>query len=563
MKIIISVVLLSVILIFVLSSCGEENSKKTEPDKSETEVTSFVPSPTPNPTYAPGTELYGMLSVSGEVVIEPKYEYLDQFSEEGLARFEDHGLWGFVNKSGDVEIPAQYEEVNNFSEGLAAVKVDGLYGFIDVTGLMVIEPRFEGVQDGFLYERCAVSEGKMIGLIDLTGEMIVETQYAALSLYCEKYFIVKDEQDFFGIIDRDGIEMIDRVQSEIYAVTDSGYYFVRGSDWKYDLFYDFSGKCYTTLRYPSEMLAFTISSNTYVKSSPDGNKWGLFDLEKSTYAIEPLFDLISYFPGDTYAYTAINTQQEYRAGHEYLISSIDGLKGLIRLGDGETILGCEYLSCVVEYGYVVYQKANGGVGVIDTDGNTVFESIYSDILCSPFGEFAISYDVGSAIIDLDGNELHRFPEYNIHGFIDSIDCWVFTRVDDDDYNNPELGYINRDGSILIEPSIELLDSPTPFSLVHTNYPSPLNPENYPLIVPYYFDDGEQARVIINSSGYVLDYPLNDFTWFPYKDIIVFTNEDGLEGILSYDGKLIFEPSEYSFVLDDIDDSDYLVFTTSN
>ena len=506
---------------------------------------------TPVPTYAPGTELYGMLSVSGDVVVAPKYEYLDLFSAEGLARFKDHGLWGFVNEQGKEVIPAQYQDANNFSEGFAAVKVAGLYGFINVTGKMVIEPQFEGVQEGFLYDRCAVSDGKKIGLIDLSGKRIVETQYVTLSLYCEKYFVFVDDQGLYGIINRDGIEMIDRDKSEIFAVTDSGNYFVRGSDKDgCDLFYDFNGRYYYTEHHDQEYAAYQINSKSQVKCSPDGQKWGLFDLEKNTCIIQPEYDQIGYVPGD-----------------EYAITSIDGLMGVIRISDGKTLLGCEYLNCRIEYGYIVYQKTNRDVGVIDFEGNTVFEPIYNDIYCSPFGEFAIHYDAGSAIVNVEGTVLHSFPEYWIDEFIDSIDCWEFTRIDGDG-NDPEHGYMNRDGSILIEPIITLMESAQnpyyPLWFVRNQYPLPLNPETYPLLVPFFFDNGKKAGVIINTSGYVLDYPLNNFTWFPYKEIIVFVNKDGLEGILSFDGKLILEPSDYSFVIDNIyDNSDYLVFTTNN
>lgn len=120
------------------SSCvgtnQKESSEHTSPSSISGAMTIVTSTPTPTPTYSPGTELYGILSVKGEVVIEPKYEYLDLFSGEGLARFEDHGLWGYVNEQGVEVIPAQYEDANNFSEGLAAVKVDGMWGFIDEFG---------------------------------------------------------------------------------------------------------------------------------------------------------------------------------------------------------------------------------------------------------------------------------------------------------------------------------------------------------------------------------------------------------------------------------------------
>ena len=44
-------------------------------------------------------------------------------------------------------IEAQYEDARSFSNGLAAVKVNGLWGFIDLSGEMVIEPAFLDAKD--------------------------------------------------------------------------------------------------------------------------------------------------------------------------------------------------------------------------------------------------------------------------------------------------------------------------------------------------------------------------------------------------------------------------------
>ena len=52
-------------------------------------------------------------------------------------------------KTGTYAISPQFEEAEDFSEGLASVKVggeDGKWGFIDKTGKMVINPQFDEVR---------------------------------------------------------------------------------------------------------------------------------------------------------------------------------------------------------------------------------------------------------------------------------------------------------------------------------------------------------------------------------------------------------------------------------
>lgn len=50
---------------------------------------------------------------------------------EGLTPVEVDGKWGFMNRQGDMVIPAVYDRAESFSEGLASVKVNGKWGFID------------------------------------------------------------------------------------------------------------------------------------------------------------------------------------------------------------------------------------------------------------------------------------------------------------------------------------------------------------------------------------------------------------------------------------------------
>ena len=47
-----------------------------------------------------------------------------------LVMFEKDGKYGFAK----VVIPAKYDKVNDFVEGLAAVEANGKWGFIDKTG---------------------------------------------------------------------------------------------------------------------------------------------------------------------------------------------------------------------------------------------------------------------------------------------------------------------------------------------------------------------------------------------------------------------------------------------
>lgn len=60
-----------------------------------------------------------------------------------LTVFYKNGKEGFKNESGKIIIPAQYHDVQNFSEGLAAVSIsDHKWGFINFKNEYVIKPQF-------------------------------------------------------------------------------------------------------------------------------------------------------------------------------------------------------------------------------------------------------------------------------------------------------------------------------------------------------------------------------------------------------------------------------------
>lgn len=57
---------------------------------------------------------------------------------------------GYIDTMGTLVIPPKYDNADNFSEGLAAVKINNKWGYIDKTGAMVIPAKYDtawGFQD--------------------------------------------------------------------------------------------------------------------------------------------------------------------------------------------------------------------------------------------------------------------------------------------------------------------------------------------------------------------------------------------------------------------------------
>lgn len=110
---------------------------------------------------------------------EPEDSELRRIREDS---WNSDSKFGFADRQGKIVIPPQFTEVQQFRDGLAAVRVDSKWGFIDQTGKMVIKPTFTYAHDSFHNGIAVVqdADGNSM-LIDRTGNVIVRTGSGSLT----------------------------------------------------------------------------------------------------------------------------------------------------------------------------------------------------------------------------------------------------------------------------------------------------------------------------------------------------------------------------------------------
>lgn len=97
--------------------------------------------------------------------------------QEGLAPFRSYNKIGFIDRTGQIVIPARFRGTKGFSEGRAAVMVIGatgeyVWGYTDRTGEMIIQPNFrEAKPFAGPLARVVTTEG-IDQLIDKMGKVI-------------------------------------------------------------------------------------------------------------------------------------------------------------------------------------------------------------------------------------------------------------------------------------------------------------------------------------------------------------------------------------------------------
>jgi hypothetical protein len=134
---------------------------------------------------------YGFINKSGEVAIplqfDPRMGQLETMSlsrfTEGLAPVMFGNLYGYIDHKGNTVIPATFRDAGLFSEGLASVTTaDGQKGYIDKTGAFVIKltsGRGGQFNEGLATLAVEINGPTKMGYIDRTGKTIIEPKFDA------------------------------------------------------------------------------------------------------------------------------------------------------------------------------------------------------------------------------------------------------------------------------------------------------------------------------------------------------------------------------------------------
>ncbi len=161
--------------------------------------------------YVKIDDKYGFCDTTWTVVIPARYDAVGNFSE-GLAwvrqlTADRNYIYGYIDKNGNEVIPAIFTQVEDFSEGLACVILNGKYTYIDKTGTVVLPVEYLiawGFSDGLakVYSRAGY------GLIDKTGHEVVPPKYGKIGEFSKGTAKVYSASGKCGLIDKTGREII-------------------------------------------------------------------------------------------------------------------------------------------------------------------------------------------------------------------------------------------------------------------------------------------------------------------------------------------------------------------
>ena len=113
---------------------------------------------------------WGILTADGEQLAEVKFDSVGVF-HEGLAVVKAAERYGYIDRSGAIVIPIQWMAAYDFSEGLAALRVDKKhFQFINTAGTVVIKSKKYDSVGRFRNGICRVVKGGKVKWIDTKGK---------------------------------------------------------------------------------------------------------------------------------------------------------------------------------------------------------------------------------------------------------------------------------------------------------------------------------------------------------------------------------------------------------
>jgi hypothetical protein len=284
------------------------------------------------PIYESKGRQYYFINLKGEKLSTEvqSFKLIDGFGfdlkgfEDGLVPIRNGEMWGYMNTSGKLVIPARYEEVTDFNGGHALAKKGGKYFVIDTQGTEV------PVADGAAMDVKAFSESmahfraadKTFGFVDESGKIAIPAQFESVGYFRDGLAWAKTSDKMVGFIDKKG-DWVIKPQFAVAKDFDKSTGLARiknGDRWGY---VSKSGE----ITYIDDTDLWEDFSNGLARGRRNG-KFGYLN-SKGEWAIEPQFDGCRDFKN---GYAAVEKDKKWgvidTSGKWVIQPTFDGIKDM-------------------------------------------------------------------------------------------------------------------------------------------------------------------------------------------------------------------------------------------
>jgi hypothetical protein len=156
-----------------------------------------------NPNYVKASigDSYGVLDVTGKVIVPIEYDYVGRMGEDIIVVRKDD-KYGCFNQNGEMIVPLEYEEIREYVGGMARIRFKGKFGFIDKSGNVLVAP-FSDEVENFSEDFTLVTIKNKVGFVNIQGDWLAVPMYDAGSSFSGGYaYLAQDGR--YGYIDKSG-----------------------------------------------------------------------------------------------------------------------------------------------------------------------------------------------------------------------------------------------------------------------------------------------------------------------------------------------------------------------
>lgn len=204
--------------------------------------------------------------------------------------FSENNAYGF-KQNGKTIIPATFQYVTHFNEGLACVQQNGKWGYIDSTGKWIIEPQFISAQP--MRNGSAKVKGENgVGVIDVLGNILVPLEFNFIEEWQGDYDLQKDGKK--GLMKK-GWKLIPPNYTQIENIGENLIY-AQKTKTSYDV-YTKNGAIFEN---QLKDIKYNPGTRDYVCVLRQNENYGVFSANKQDWIEQPTYAYIHFLPTSAY-----------------------------------------------------------------------------------------------------------------------------------------------------------------------------------------------------------------------------------------------------------------------
>jgi serine/threonine protein kinase len=398
----------------------------------------------------------GFINLQGNWIIQPIFDHLSSYDEQGFAQAKLNEKWGCINRQGNWIIQPMFDSIYSFDEqGFAQAKLNEKWGLIDRQGNWIIQPMFDSI---YWFDAQGFSQAQLNekwGLINRQGNWMIQPMFDFIDSFDEQGFTVAKLNEKRGFINRqgnwiiqpmfDGIDLFDEKGFAEAKLNEKWGFINREGNWIIQPIFD------NLSSYDEQGFA----------EAKLNEKWGCINRE-GNWIIQPIFDFIIVFDEQGFAQAKLNEKwgSINRQGNWIIQPKFDSIYLFDKQGFAQVQLNKKWGSINRQGNWIIQPmfdfiysfdeqgfaeaELNEKRGFINRQGNwtiqPMFDSIYS-FDEQGFAQAKLNEKWGS--IDRQGNWVIQPMFDSIYSF----DKQGFAKT----VMNSKVGYIDRTGYWVIQP----------------------------------------------------------------------------------------------------------------